>query len=210
MPAYFDTGILVPLYVKELFSPAIKFFLDGRSEFVPIHLFHRLELENALRLKVFRGEMDDDRCREVLDKIRGDIGEGLIVLRPVDWVNAMEEARRIGAKMTTKAGCRTLDLLHVAIAVQWEAEVFVTADDRQLKAARAAGLRTVDVRTLPRGYRSGGGAPDAPPGTVREKRARYGSRRNLRRSRPGLESANRRPKEASSATERHHLTVMPG
>lgn len=169
MTAYFDTGILVPLYVKEVFSPAIKSFMDGRNEFIPLHLFHRLELENALRLKVLRGEMDDGGYSTVLGKIRADIDEGRIVLRPVDWINALEEARRIGESVTSRAGCRTLDLLHVAIAVQWKSEVFVTADDRQLKAARSAGLRAVDVQTLPQDA--------APSGTVREKRARYGTRK---------------------------------
>jgi hypothetical protein len=66
-----------------------------------------------------------------------------------------------------------LDLLHIAIAVQWESEVFVTADSRQLKAARAAGLRTVDVRTLP-GDESMTGSPS---GEIREKRVRYGPRK---------------------------------
>jgi predicted nucleic acid-binding protein len=180
MPVYFDTGTLVPLYVKEVFSPAIKSFMDGRNEFIPLHLFHCLELENALRLKVFRGEMDDGRCSAVLNRVRDDIGEGKAVLRPVDWIAAMEEARRIGARLTTKAGCRTLDLLHVAIAAQWESAVFVTADDRQLKAARSVGLRTVDVRTLPREEHSGGGPSSASTGMVRERQACYGTRRRRR------------------------------
>ena len=177
MPAYFDTGTLVPLYVREVFSPAVKCFMDSRSEFIPIHLFHCLEVENALRLKVFRGEMDGNRCSAVLDRVRLEINEGRTVLRPVDWIAALEEARRIGARVTSRAGCRTLDLLHVAIATQWESDVFVTADDRQIKAARAAGLRTVDVRKLPPGDAPDGSPSGAPVGAVRERRARYGSTR---------------------------------
>jgi hypothetical protein len=121
--------------------------MDARNQVVPLHLFHRLELETALGLKVFRGEMDEARRRAVLDEIGADIGKGRVVLRPADWVAAMDAARRIGEAVTARAGCRALDLLHIAVALQWESEVFVTADDRQLKAARAAGLRTVDMRT---------------------------------------------------------------
>ncbi len=47
MPAYFDTGTLVPLYVKEAFTPAVTFFVDGRSEFIPIHLFLRHAFRHA-------------------------------------------------------------------------------------------------------------------------------------------------------------------
>lgn len=169
MPAYYDTGTLVSSYVEEVFSNAVSLLVEGRHEVIPLNIFHQLELENALRLKIFRGEMDDDRCRAVLGQIQLDLSEGRIVRRPVDWVNALEAARLIGVKVTARSGCRTLDLLHVAIAAQWKSEVFVTADDRQLKAARAAGLRTVDIRTLPQ--------DDASSGMVREKRARYVTRK---------------------------------
>ena len=177
MWAYYDTGALVSFYVDEVFSNAVSTLVESRHEIIPLNAFQQLELENALRLKVFRGEMEDDGCRSVLGKIEVNVREGRIVRRPVDWVNAMEEARRIGAKVTTKAGCRTLDLLHVAIAVQWKSAVFVTADDRQLRAARSAGLEPVDVRTLGRRNRPDDAESGASPGAVREKRARYGSKR---------------------------------
>lgn len=35
---------------------------------------------------------------------------------------------------------RAMDALHIACALEWEAELFVTADRRQLAAAEAAGL----------------------------------------------------------------------
>jgi hypothetical protein len=40
---------------------------------------------------------------------------------------------------------RTLDALHVACALEWPADLFVTADRRQLAAAAASGLRTRKV-----------------------------------------------------------------
>ena len=180
MQAYYDTGALVPVYVEEVFSDAIATHIEGRNEVIPLNLFQQLELENALRLKVFRGEIEDGRCRAVLKKIRSNLDEGKFALRPVDWILAMEEARRLGARVTGHWGCRTLDLVHVAVAVQWQCAVFVTADDRQLKAARSAGLETVDVRTLGRRNRPGGAESGAPTGAVREKRVRYGSRRRRR------------------------------
>jgi predicted nucleic acid-binding protein len=174
MNAYYDTGVLLPFYVKEVFSDCVLTFAENRREGIPFNLFQQLELETAIRLKRFRGEMDEAQMEAAIANRNADVRSGRLVMRPVNWVNAMEEARRIGARVTTKAGCRTLDLLHVAIAAQWASAVFVTADDRQLQAARSAGLRTVDVRTLPRAYRPGGAPPAAPPGAVRERRACYG------------------------------------
>ena len=46
---------------------------------------------------------------------------------------------------------RAMDALHVASALEWQAECFATADERQLAAAKKAGLRTEYV-----------GQPDAP------------------------------------------------
>ena len=37
---------------------------------------------------------------------------------------------------------RAMDALHIACAVQWGAELFVSTDKRQVSAAKRAGLRT--------------------------------------------------------------------
>ncbi len=177
MTAYYDTGVLVPPYVSETFSDSILSFAANRQEPISYGMLHHLELDTAFRLKRFRGELDDAQAKAVIANLDEDVRAGRLVFRPIDWVAAMEEARRIGATATQHFGCRPLDLLHVAIALQWGSSVFVTADDRQIKAARSIGLRTVDVRTLPPGQDQDGGGPAAKPGMVRERRARYGRRR---------------------------------
>jgi len=42
---------------------------------------------------------------------------------------------------------RAMDSLHVACALEWGAELFVSCDDRQIKAAKRAGLRTRRIET---------------------------------------------------------------
>ena len=153
MNAYYDTGVLLPLYVKEVFSEPITAWIESRHEAIPYNVFQQLEMETATRLKCFRGEIDSALMHAVIADRDEDVRRGRLISRPVDWVLAMEEARCLGAKATGHWGCRTLDLLHVAIAVQWRCTWFVSADDRQLKAARSAGLETVDVRTLGRSAR---------------------------------------------------------
>jgi hypothetical protein len=177
MNAYYDTGVLLPFYVKEVFSERVLAFANNRREAIPFNMLQQLEMETAVRLKRFRGDIDGAQLEAVIANRNADVRSGRLVMRPVDWVSAMEEARRLGAKVTAQAGCRTLDLLHVAVAVQWESAVFVTADDRQLKAARLAELKTVDVRTLPREDLPGTAKSAAPAGTVKERRARYGARK---------------------------------
>ena len=148
MHSYYDTGALVPLYVEEIFSDAVTAYVESRDEAIALNLLQQVEMENALRLKVFRGEMDDRRCRAVLDMLRSNLEQGKLNLRAVNWIDALEEARRISRGVTAKRGCRTLDIIHVAIAGQWECKAIVTADDRQIEAARFAGLSIVDLRDV--------------------------------------------------------------
>jgi predicted nucleic acid-binding protein len=55
---------------------------------------------------------------------------------------AADLSQRYSARVLT----RTLDLLHVAAARALSCSRFVSADDRQLAAAKAIGLRTVDIK----------------------------------------------------------------
>ena len=41
--------------------------------------------------------------------------------------------------------CRSLDILHVACALDLACDRFVSGDDRQLRLARATGLKVVDI-----------------------------------------------------------------
>ncbi len=40
---------------------------------------------------------------------------------------------------------RAMDALHIACALEWEAEHFVSSDKRQIKAARKAGLKVIAI-----------------------------------------------------------------
>ncbi len=147
MAAYFDTGAVVPLYLPEAFSDTVTAFVQKHGDAIPVNVFHLLELETAVALKVFRGEMDETKLRAVMDRIALDLAGRRLHLCPIDWVQAIEGARGVGKMCSVRFGCRTLDLIHVAMAMQWACDAFVTADDRQVKAARAAGLKVVDIRS---------------------------------------------------------------
>ncbi|HCE44422.1 MAG TPA: hypothetical protein DET40_12815 [Lentisphaeria bacterium] len=169
MDTYYDTGALIPLYVDEVFSRAVTDYTARCGVPIPFSLFHRLEFENALRLKLFRKEIDSERLKRILSHIGDDLNSGHLVLRPVNWIDAFDKARTIGADVTAKTGCRTLDLIHVTIAVQWGCPTFLTADGRQIAAAKMAGLCTVDLRELHQQRGDGRGYS----GVVREQQAKY-------------------------------------
>ena len=59
MSLYYDSGVLVKLYVREESSDTVARFLTTRGEPVIVNDPHELETRNALRLKRFRDEIDD-------------------------------------------------------------------------------------------------------------------------------------------------------
>jgi predicted nucleic acid-binding protein len=55
---------------------------------------------------------------------------------------AFEVCTQLARRHAARLGCRTLDALHVACALELKAKRFWTFDERQAELARAAGLRT--------------------------------------------------------------------
>ena len=146
--AYFDTSVLIRLYVTEDHTDAVAAYVTSRGKSVAIHGLHELELANGLRAKVFRKEMTAAQCREVLGRIANDIDDGLLVRPPVSWPGVFREALRVSSAITDRSGCRSLDILHITTALLWKCSLFVSLDDRQIKAASMANLKVVDVRRL--------------------------------------------------------------
>jgi len=142
---YYDTGVLLPLYIEEPFSEAVTRMVETRAEPIALNHFHEVEFENALRLKVFRHELTADRLKVILSALGDDIQAGRFIRRPVNWPQVFEEARRLSEASTVKTGSRTLDILHIAVAVKWGCESFASADKRQLKAAAIAGLKVLAI-----------------------------------------------------------------
>jgi hypothetical protein len=63
----------------------------------------------------------------------------------VDLDLVFADARELSRLHTAKFLARRLDLLHVAAAHVLRCTTFVSADDRQLAAAKASGLTMVDM-----------------------------------------------------------------
>ena len=67
--------------------------------------------------------------------------ERLQVHYPVAWTGAFRRADDISEKHAATEGQRTIDLLHVALALECGAKTFLSFDTRQRKLAKAAGLK---------------------------------------------------------------------
>jgi predicted nucleic acid-binding protein len=142
---YFDTGLILKLYSFEPNSaPAIALI---QSHGVPIILsgLQQTELRNALHRKRARGEMTPAQLKKALKDLQRDLDSGVLLSPRVDWPEVWRKADRLTAKYAPVTSCRTLDVLHVAVALHLDVRIFGTTDRRQLLLAAKAGLKTVTL-----------------------------------------------------------------
>ncbi len=145
MSLYYDSGVLVKLYVREESSDAVARFLAMRGETVIVNDLHELEIRNALRLKRFRDEIGNEQLAASMAMLASDLAAGRLIRGGIDWGSVCTEAERLSATMTVDIGVRTIDLLHVAAAFDRTASGLVSLDHRQRAAARASGLDVVEL-----------------------------------------------------------------
>ena len=138
---YLDTSALVKLYIREAGSESIQRLVEEQDDPLPIWELQEAELTNALRLKVFWKELESDDVDRLLDLFARRKRKGLYFFPAIDRPALMADFRKLSLA-TSRLGCRTMDILHVACALQIEPTRFVTFDLRQRELAREAGLQT--------------------------------------------------------------------
>jgi len=84
--------------------------------------------------------MTVSELRLAFQQIDEDLRDGILVHTPVEWTNVFRRADELSETHATREGQRTIDLLHVAIALEARTRTFLSFDNRQRKLARVAGL----------------------------------------------------------------------
>lgn len=143
MTVYLDSSALVKLYVKEFGSPAVARYVRRLTEPLPFSHLHEVEVKNGLRLKVFRNEATRAAALASLKLIDEDLASGLLRRPDLSWPEVFRAAGELSAAHSMTFGCRSLDLLHVALARLLQVTDFLTFDTRQAAIASKVGLRVV-------------------------------------------------------------------
>lgn len=139
MSIYADTSFLVSLYVFDANSASAASRMKRVKLPLSISSLGELELTNAISLRVFRKELARTDSNAAFALIRNDIETGVLRVNAVS-IAGLERAKRIARKRTPILGTRTLDIWHVALALELKAKFFYTFDDRQKRLAAAEGL----------------------------------------------------------------------
>lgn len=140
MPAYADTSFLVRAYTPHVDSQEVLTWLQNARDPLPFTPVHRLEVRNAIRLRVFRNEITPQQRKLAFQEIESDLADNVLTYQSIPWTEAFRESEELAANHTERLGVRSIDLLHVGLALALKATEFLTFDARQAALARVAGL----------------------------------------------------------------------
>ena len=141
MTAYADTGFLCSLYAPDAHTRRAIARMKRQTLPLAFTWLHQLEFRNALRLRIFRGDITAGQRDASLNTMLADLAAGLLLAASPPLTDVMIEAERLSALHSQTIGTRTLDILHVAAALVLGLAEFLTFDTRQGALAKLAGLR---------------------------------------------------------------------
>ena len=143
---YLDTSALVKLYVLETGSEFVQSCISGQEDPLPVWEMQEAELTNALHLKVFWKELSAAEADVQIGHFRDRMKRGVYFFPELDRVELMRAFHRL-SRETLITGCRTMDILHVACALQIPSCEFLSFDSRQSALARLAGVELIELPT---------------------------------------------------------------
>jgi len=143
MTTYIDTALFVKAFVLEVDSAEAIEILERIGEpFAYSHL-HGIEIPNAIRLKRFRGELTRAQEAAAIRMFRADVDAGRFECISYDLAAVFIRAEELSARFSGVMGTRSLDLWHVAAALEAGCQAFASYDSRQRKAAAECGLELI-------------------------------------------------------------------
>ncbi len=138
-----DSGLFVKSYIEEPNSHEAESLLRDLGTPFPFSHLHVIEIPNAIRLKRFRGEITRAQETAALRAFAADVDAGRYVRPAYDVGVVFIRAEQLSARFSGDIGTRSLDLLHVAAALEAGCTFFASYDERQRRAAALAGLKVI-------------------------------------------------------------------
>lgn len=135
-----DSSFLVSLYRRDSNHEAALNYIAANPLALPFSPLNRIELRNALRNAESFAQISRHERTAAFLQIEDDLREGILIHLPIHWPSILRRADELSEQHAQTDGQRTIDLLHVAIALENGAHTFLTFDKRQKKLAQSAGL----------------------------------------------------------------------
>ena len=139
---YLDSSALAKLYLPEDESDRLDDLLRGRRDLM-ISELAITEVLSAVTRRKREGLIDAEQAFQIRDALLADAGSGVFDLLNLDPAVHREAERLLLGNASLPL--RTLDALHVALALSGSSSHMITFDVRMRAVALQVGLRVVDV-----------------------------------------------------------------
>jgi len=140
---YVDPSALLKLYIHQPESARMSTWRARTKGGLAVTHHGRVEIINGICLAAFRRYITAEAMSDALASFKEDLEEGRYIQADLLWRAALKRAGDLSRMYTPSLGCRSLDVLHVASALELELKNFLTFDGRQQKLAKAAGLKPI-------------------------------------------------------------------
>jgi len=142
---YLDSGALVKLYVFEPGSEAVQAALADVRQ-LSLNPLQETEVRTAIHAAAGRGLLDGAVAGRALAFFDQDVLDGRWIRSEFDWAHVWERTRSLSDLHASATLCRTLDLLHIALAQADHAGAIITGDKRQAEVCRRIAFPVIWVQ----------------------------------------------------------------
>jgi predicted nucleic acid-binding protein len=137
MRTFFDASAFVKRYVEETGSQAVDDLCQEASE-LALSVICVPEIMSALNRRVREQILSSQQYGAIKQYLSQDV-------QAAEIINLTPRVVASAIVVLETSPLRAMDALHVACALEWDAELFVSADKRQIGAADKAGLKTAVI-----------------------------------------------------------------
>jgi predicted nucleic acid-binding protein len=131
---FFDSSAFAKRYIEETGSQVVEALCGAATE-LALSVIGIPEVLCALNRHVRERDLSHPQYERAKENLFEDVRDAVIVNLTPDVISTC-------TTILESSPVRAMDALHVACAVHWGAELFVSADKRQVSAAKKAGLPT--------------------------------------------------------------------
>ncbi len=134
MKTCLDSSAFAKRFVEEQGSDAVE-AVCARANELGLSVLCVPEIVSALNRRLRERVLNPMQYRQAKQRLLDDV-------RNADIIQLTPSVVGSAIQILEASHVRTMDALHIACALEWGADLFVTADTRQLAAAKRAGLKT--------------------------------------------------------------------
>ncbi|MCD4706405.1 MAG: type II toxin-antitoxin system VapC family toxin [Candidatus Sabulitectum sp.] len=129
-----DSSVFAKRYIREPGSDLLDDFLQNASQ-LGLCIILVPEIVSALNRRVREGFLTEEAYRKARKQLLADVHDASVL-----QITPSVVAQSI--RLLENNTLRSMDVLYVACALEWRADLFITSDKRQLKAAADSGLKS--------------------------------------------------------------------